>query len=106
MIACSSLTVSVAPEPDSMPNEIPHTILRGGVFYLNLKVPKDLRERGAYDGRTKITESFDTKEYRVANNETPIRVGRYKEEFATIRQRHEGAGSMKILRDHPRGSRV
>lgn len=68
-------------EPNKMPN-IVYTIRHSsGVYKINLTVPKKLQEAGAYNGKKKIVESLNTKEYKQASLIAPIRIGELKEEF-------------------------
>lgn len=68
-----------------MPRKIAHTIVRGGVYYVNLKVPQDLLHYDEWEGKSKIVESLATKDYREASELAPIRVGQLKQRFKELR---------------------
>jgi len=90
--------LTVTPEPNSMP-KIAHAIrLRSGVYKINLKVPKRLREAGAFNGKEKIVESLETREYEEASLSAPIRIGELKAQFAEMLQKlNEGSDTQEII---------
>lgn len=85
----------MTPEPNPMP-KIPYTVRhKSGVYKVNVRVPKSLRDAGAYGGKAKIVESLETKEYRSAARLAPERVADIMSDFATLEKRLSETGCIQ-----------